>query len=142
MTKKITKKDVLNAVRTLVNEDTVVNLDADTVVTGDDVINYIDVTIEQMEKKNERANARAAEKRAEGDELRNAVEATLSDEPIVINDIFDKVSDIEGVTKGKIVARLTQLVKAGKAHKVALKNEEGKQIMSYLAGPAPVEVEE
>ena len=97
------------------------------------LIEFIDTQVEQIEAKAEKAKVRAAEKRAKGDELRDAVQATLTNEFQDIASIMSKVdyeSD-EELTNAKISARLTQLVKAGIVEKEQQKNEAGKKCMTY-----------
>ena len=130
---KVTKKDVLNAVKAVAENDSV---DFGT-VTAEDVINYVDVTIAQMDAKAAKAKEKAAQKKAEGDALRDTIESVLTDEYQSVNDIVNAL-DNEEITKAKVIARLTALIKAGKAHKVTAKTEDGRKIMVYAVGAAPV----
>ena len=72
----------------------------------------------------------AAEKKAEGDALRDAVQAVLTEEYQTINDIASQVEG-EEITKAKITARLTSLVKNGLAEKADVKTEDGKTVKAY-----------
>lgn len=122
-TVKITKAMVLNSLKetyTGVADETVIGE-----VTAADVKNYIDKAIEQLEKKAATAKAKAAEKKAEGDELRAAVLEALTDEFATREDIFAKI-DGEDITVAKVGARLTQLVNAGEAIKDTVKVEDSK----------------
>ena len=66
-----------------------------------------------------------------GDALREAVQAVLTSEFQTIDEITEKVEG-EEVTKAKVTARLTQLVKAEIAEKTDVKNEEtGKTVKAY-----------
>lgn len=136
MEKKITKAQVLKAVAALVKADAEVRVD-DVVVTGADVAAYVNTTLDQLTAKAVKAKERAAEKRAEGDALRDAVEAALTDEYQIISDIAAKV-DAEDITNAKVSARLTQLVRVGKAHKTQVKVD-NRKLTAYAAGPAPAE---
>ena len=136
MTKKVTKKDVLAAVATLAAE---VTLDNGVVVTAEDIVNYCNSTVDQINKKNEKAKERAAEKRAAGDELANTIADMLSDEFKTIPDIVAALDD-EEITAGKVTARLTQLVKADRAHKSKVKVGD-RTLTGYAAGPAPADAE-
>ena len=133
-TVKVTKKDVLNAINTLVageNEDAV--LVEDSLVTVADVKAYVATTLAQLDKKAASAAAKSAAKKAAGDELRAAVEAVLTDELQTNADILAKIEG-EDLTPNKITARLTQLVNAGVAVKEKIKVD-GKEKMAYkLAG--------
>ena len=131
---KVTKKDVLNAIATLIAEDVAVEVGEKT-VTSADIKDYIDTTIAQIDAKAAKAKERAAEKKTDGDELRAAVEAVLTDEYQTIGDITEKIEG-EDVTKSKVTARLTQLVRANVAHKTKIKTD-GRELVAYAAGPAP-----
>lgn len=95
----------------------------------DEMIEFIDAQVEALAKKAEKAKERAAAKKVEGDELREVVRAILTDELQAIDDI---VAQIEGedVTKAKVTARLTQLVKAELAEKDQIKVGDRK-VMAY-----------
>lgn len=96
-----------------------------------EMVEFIDVQLEQLAKKAEKAKERAATKKAEGDELRAAVKACLTDEFQPIDEIVAKIAG-EDVTKAKVTARLTQLVKAEEAVKEQIKVGERK-VMGYKA---------
>lgn len=138
MEKKITKKDVLVALKEMVADDAKVTVNGN-VVTAEDVFAYVDTTLAQLAAKAAKAKERAAEKKVEGDALRDAVLAVLTDEYQPIADIAAKV-EFEDVTPAKVTARLTQLVKADLANKTQIKVGDRK-VMGYAAGPAP-EVED
>ena len=137
--KKITKKVVLEAIRKVAED----GIDFGAEVTADDVIAYVDTTIAQLDAKTVKAKERTAKKKAEGDELRAAVKAVLTDELQTIDAIVAKVeadNDFEELTKSKVTARLTQLVKANEIHKEQVKAGDRK-VMAYALGAA-VEDEE
>jgi hypothetical protein len=136
---KVTKRDVLAAVR-LVAENGAVDFGA---VSADDVIAYVDTTIAQLDAKAAKAKERATKNKAEGDELRAIVESVLTDELQTIDAITTAVQAIEGyndITKSKVTARLTQIVKAGLGHKGQVKDG-GRKVMAYAIG-APAETDE
>ena len=95
-----------------------------------ELIDFLDTQINAIDTKAEKAKARNAEKKANGDELRDAVQSILTDELQTIDAI---VAQIEGeeVTKAKITARLTSLVKNGIATKEEVKDEEGRKLKAY-----------
>ena len=130
--KKITKRTVLEAIKAVAAD-----VDFGEGVTSEDVIAYVDTTIEQLDNKAKKAAERAAERKAKGDELRDAVAAVLTDEYKTIADITAEV-DFEDITPAKITARLTQLVKANLAHKTKV-DAGGRKVNGYAAGPAPAE---
>ena len=138
-TVKVTKKDVLNAIATVITEDFEVKV-GDVTVTAEDVNAYIEKTIDQLNAKNEKAKARAAEKKADGDELRAKIEAILTDEYQTGDQITAALNDPE-ITKAKVTARLTQLVKSEKAIKTTVKVD-NRKIMAYALPTAEVPVEE
>lgn len=108
---KVTKRDYFKAIRNYVD-----GTDAELVYPVEDVLAFIDTAIAQIDTKAEKEKARAAEKKAEGDALRETVLAAVTDEFATVDAILDKVYDAtndEEITKSKVVARLTQLVKAG-----------------------------
>lgn len=133
-TVKVTKKDVLSAIATVITEDFNVQV-GEVTVTAEDVNDYIAKTIDQLNAKNEKARERAAEKKADGDELRAKIEALLTEDFQTGDEITAALNDPE-ITKAKVTARLTQLVKANKAFKATVKTEDGRKIMAYSNTPA------
>ena len=91
----------------------------------------VNVPASKKAKKAEKAKERAATKKAEGDELRAVVKSVLTDEFQAIDDIVAQIAG-EDVTKAKVTARLTQLVKAEEAVKEQIKVGERK-VMGYKA---------
>lgn len=121
---KITKKDYFAAIRGMIEGIEMVGE-----IPADKVIEFIDTQVAQIDAKAAKAKERAAEKKAEGDELRAVVASTLTDEFQTADDILAQI-DGEDVTKGKIVNRLTQLIKIGTATKEQVKID-GRKIMAY-----------
>lgn len=115
--KKMTKRDYFEAIKEIVAENT-------------ELVEFCDKQIEQLDKKAEKAKARAAERKVEGDELRDTIENLLTEEYQIIDDVLAQL-DNEEITKAKVVARLTQLVKNGLAEKAEVKTEDGKKVMAY-----------
>ena len=120
--KKVTKKEYYVMLKEVVENSNSEN--------KDELVEFIEKQITLLDNKAAKAKERAAEKRAEGDELRALVEATLTDEYQTIADITQQI-DNEDVTKAKVTARLTQLVKDGLAVKEEAKTEDGKKVMVY-----------
>lgn len=120
--KKVTKKEYYVMLKEVVEKSNSEN--------KDELVEFIEKQITLLDNKAIKAKERAAEKRAEGDELRALVEATLTDEYQTIADITEQI-DNEDVTKAKVTARLTQLVKDGLAVKEEAKTEDGKKVMVY-----------
>lgn len=102
----------------------------------DEYIDFCQNEIALLDKKAAKAKETAAKKRAEGDELTDAVRAALSNEQL--EPIADIAARIEGedVTVSKVTYRLTQLVKNGEAEKgeISIPGGEGvkaRKIMGY-----------
>ena len=122
MEKKTTKRDYYEMLKEIV-------LNAN-VEGATELVEFIDKQVSLIDSKAEKAKARNAEKKANGDELREAVQNVLTDEFQTIDAI---VSQIEGeeITKAKITARLTSLVKNGIAEKEDVKDDEGRKLKAY-----------
>lgn len=84
-----------------------------------------------VEAKKVKAKERAAAKKAEGDELRGLVEGVLTSEFQSADALLLALNEVEDLTKAKVVARLTQLCKAGVAEKEQIKGEDGAKRMYY-----------
>ena len=119
---KITKVDMFNAIA-----DFIADTDWE---RKDEAIEFIEKQIDQLKAKAEKAKSRAEEKKIEGDELREAVANALTNEPQTIDAITAIVAESFDVTKAKVTARLTQLVKLGEATKEQVKID-GRKIMVY-----------
>lgn len=95
----------------------------------DEMVAFLDEQIASLAAKAEKAKERAAARKAEGDELRAVVKSVLTDEAQTIDAI---VAQIEGedVSKAKVTARLSQLVKADEAVKEMV-SVEGRKLTAY-----------
>ena len=122
MEKKMTKRDC-----NVIIKDIVLASDCE---DKDDLIKFLDNEIEILDRKAEKAKERAAQKRAEGDELRALVQSKLTNDYQTIKEICSTIED-EEITKAKVVARLTQLVKEGIAEKEDVKTEDNKKVKAY-----------
>ena len=128
MEKKITKAMVLSAIEGYFTEmDETQEING---VTVADIVEYAAKTKEQLAAKAAKAKEKQAEKKTAGDELRNIVQAVLTDEYQVIADITAQV-DVEDITPSKVTARLSQLVKAGIAEKEDVKTADGIKVKGY-----------
>lgn len=96
----------------------------------EEMIEFINKQIELLEAKAEKAKERAAKTKAEGDALRDAVEALLTGEFQSADEITAQLEG-EDITKAKVVARLTQLVRAEIADKEQMKDSSGRKVMFY-----------
>lgn len=129
---KVTKKDWYAQIRAVV--------EASDNEQKEGILGFIDHEVELLEAKAAKAAERAASKKADGDELRNAVQAVLTDDLQTIDAITAQI-DGEDVTKAKVTARLTQLVKAGVAAKDMVKTEDGRKVTAYKLGSGDIEDE-
>lgn len=127
---KITKKDWYAQIRAVV--------EASDNEQKEGILGFIDHEVELLETKAAKAAERAASKKADGDELRNAVQAVLTDELQTIDAITAQIEG-EEITKAKVTARLTQLVKAEVAVKDMVKTEDGRKVTAYKLGSGDVE---
>ena len=119
---KVTKRERYESIKALVEAvGAVEGIDTDGIVA------FCDKEIAALDTRAEKAKERAAEKRAEGDELQAAVLAALTDEPASRQEVTDRIEG-EDVTLAKVGYRLTALVKQGLAVKeeIAVTGEDGK----------------
>lgn len=125
----MTKKDWYGEIRKIVETSEVVE---DEIKNG--ALEFIDSQVQALEAKAIKAQADAEKKKAEGDELREAVFKVLTNELQTIEQITDQVAaaveDVE-VSKAKVTARLTQLVKLEKVGKAMVKTEDGRRVTAY-----------
>lgn len=121
---KMTKVDWYAEIRKIVEAADVEN--------KEDALDFIDRQVELLKAKAVKAAENAAKKKADGDALRDAVYAVLTDELQSIEQITEQVA-VDGVevTKAKVTARLTQLVKAQMAAKDMIKTEDGRKVTAY-----------
>ena len=130
---KMTKRNVYEA---LINYATtgVMSYDGNE-VTAEALAAFAENEIALLDKKAVKAKERAATKKAEGDELTEAVRAAMSTEDF--EPIADIAARIEGedVTVAKVQYRLTQLVKNGEAEKeqITVSGGEGQKVRKIMA---------
>lgn len=127
-TTKVTKRQVLEALTAAILDGNV-TLDSDT-VTVEDLQEYCQTTIEQLDAKAAKAKEKAAEKKAANDELKATVAGLLANEFQTAESIVNQIGD-ENVTKAKVVNRLAALVKDGVAVKEEVKQEDKTKKMMY-----------
>ena len=121
-TVKVTKRERYESIKALVEA-----VGAVEGIDTDGIMAFCDKEIATLDTRAEKAKERAAEKRAEGDELQAAVLAALTDEPASRQEVTDRIEG-EDVTLAKVGYRLTALVKQGLAVKeeIAVTGEDGK----------------
>ena len=129
--KKFTNKDMFSTIKALLKGD---DIDA-TAPSDAELVEWCDKQIEILDRKTDRAREKAAEKKAAGDELQEKIYSILADadREMTADDILE-VIDIESVSKQKIVARLSNLVKAGRVNKDEIRVADSKnRRMAYAA---------
>ena len=117
---KITKREMFEAIKGLAESGALHMVDFNEAISDEAVAEFCANEIALLDKKAVKAKERAAQKRAEGDELTDAVRAAMSTEDFEpIAEIAARI-DGEDVTVAKVTYRLTQLVKNGEAEKTEL----------------------
>lgn len=109
----------------------------------EDLAGVIEHEIELLDNKAAKAKATAAKKKVEGDALRDAVQAVLTDELQTIDAITAQIEG-EEVSKSKVQYRLNALVANGLAEKTQITVGEGeakRKLMAYRAAAAEAETE-
>ena len=130
MATKTTKREYFTMLREIV-EGMIENETVPAVENPTELIEFIDKSILELDKKTEKAKERA-EKKKETDELLLKVEGALTDTFRSAEQIMEDLEDVEGLTKQKVVARLTKLVNADRAQKKTIK-EDKRKIMGYAS---------
>lgn len=122
--KKVTKRENLEAIIEIINASDAEN--------AEELAAVIEKIIEQDAKKAAKAKERAAEKKAEGDELRAQIQGLITTEYQTADAIVEQIGDPE-VTKAKVVNRIGQLVKLGIVQKDEVKIGDNKRMAYKLA---------
>lgn len=118
---KITKKEYFENILQIIN-----TIDAD---NKNDLIDFINHEIELIESKAAKAKERAEKNKQQSDELTVKIENKLSADWQTSDDITTAINE-EDVTRSKVIARLSQLVKNGKVEKQQGKIE-NRKVMTY-----------
>ena len=105
-------------------------VEASDVENKEDILKFIQSSIETLENRKRAAQERAEKKKNEPDELADAVKAVLSGELQTADDIAAQIEG-EDVTKQKVVARLTKMVNAGTVRKDSVKTDDKRKVMGY-----------
>ena len=105
-------------------------VEASDVENKEDILKFIQGSIETLENRKRAAQERAEKKKSEPDELAEAVKAVLSEELQTADDIAAQIEG-EDVTKQKVVARLTKMVNAGTVRKDSVKTDDKRKVMGY-----------
>jgi hypothetical protein len=121
-TMKVTKKDNFTAIAAILTD-----------AGRDDLVAVMNHEIELLDAKAAKAKAAAAQKKTDGDALRDAVAAVLTSDLCTIADITAKV-DGDDVTTAKVQFRLNALVANGVATKEQVTVGDGsskRKLMAY-----------
>lgn len=102
---------------------------AELVADHPELVDFCNDEIAKLDAKAEKAKAKAAEKKAAGDELYAAVVSVLTNEPQTAEDVLAQIEG-EDLSVAKIRARLSQAAKNGVANKETIKVE-GKAKVHY-----------
>lgn len=122
---KMTKAMYFAKLREMVEENWTEDKDKD------ELLGFIDNELAILEKRKAAASERAAKKRAESDALTDKIYEALGDEPMTIDEILEAVAEgDESITRNKVTARLSKLVKAEKVAKESIKID-GNKRMAY-----------
>ena len=105
-------------------------VEASDVENKEDILKFIQGSIETLENRKKAAQERAEKKKNEPDELAEAIKAVLSEELQTADDIAAQIEG-EDVTKQKVVARLTKMVNAGIVRKDSVKTDDKRKVMGY-----------
>lgn len=105
-------------------------VEASDVENKEDILKFIQGSIETLENRKRAAQERAEKKKTEPDELSDAVKAVLTNELQTADAIAAQIEG-EDVTKQKIVSRLTKMVNAGTVRKDTVKTEDKRKVMGY-----------
>ena len=124
--KKITKRTVYETLIKVANGE-----DFTQYITAEDLRAFAENEIGLLDKRADRSKAKAAEKKAEGDALRDVVQSVLTDEYQTIADVAAQIEG-EDITVGKVRNRLSELVRLGAAEKNQVEMEvDGKKKTVY-----------
>ena len=87
----------------------------DGTIDGDEMAEFAEKKLAQLDRRNATAKVRAEKKRAENDALLDTVAQYVGEEPKSREDITEAMiaDGYEGITVGKVTSRLSKLVKNG-----------------------------
>ena len=123
---KVTEAMVLTALAAIA-ADVELEVGEDVVtVTAEDIQTFASKKLAALERKKALAREKAAEKRAEGDKLGKVVESVLTNEFQTADEVLAAVLEVwdgeeADATRQKVIYRLSNLVKLGRAEKTDVK---------------------
>ena len=122
---RITKTEMFEGIKATLTD----NFEIDEV---QEYVEFLDKEIAAIAARAEKEKARRAAKKAEGDELKDAVKGVIGVEPTTADEIAEKlIEEFPEVTKAKVTYRASALVKDGEIFKVTIKTEDGKKAVAY-----------
>lgn len=121
------KRDVLNALKTITFFDEITV--GETVVTPEDIKEFIDSSIETLDKRAAATHKRQEARRQAGDELRAQIKAVIDETPKTIAEIMAALDNPE-ITNAMVISRLGQLCKLQEIFKSDVKVN-GRNIKAY-----------
>ena len=122
---RITKTEMFEGIKATLTD----NFEIDEV---QEYVEFLDKEIAAIAARAEKEKARRAAKKAEGDELKDAVKGVIGAEPTTADEIAEKlIEEFPEVTKAKVTYRASALVKDGEIFKVTIKTEDGKKAVAY-----------
>lgn len=122
---RITKTEMFEGIKATLTD----NFEIDEV---QEYVEFLDKEIAAIAARAEKEKARRAAKKAEGDELKDAVKGAIGAEPTTADEIAEKlIEEFPEVTKAKVTYRASALVKDGEIFKVTIKTEDGKKAVAY-----------
>lgn len=134
-TPTITKKTKFLAVLDMIDAAEAAGVEFSETVPADMMRAFVEAEVAALDKKAASAQKRAAEKKVEGDALRDRVESYLTDEPQTVATITNAINDPD-VSSQMVVSRLSQLIKVGRVVKEEIKvasNTEGGKSRTLVA---------
>ena len=105
MNTRITDKDIFTAIKTSVENEAPIEIDAEVLLA------WATKKLDQLEHRKEKARERAQAKKAESDTLTDAILKVLTDEPMLLSDIAAAIEG-EDITVSKVAYRLNKLAGA------------------------------
>jgi hypothetical protein len=115
--KKTTKKEYFGMVKEVIEASEVEN--------KEELVAFVEAQVTELDKRAEKAKERNEKKKAESDELTEKIFSKLTEEYQFVDDIVAQLEDVEGISKAKVVARLTKLFAAGRVNKDKIAPAEG-----------------
>ena len=99
--------------------------------------------VEQLDRRNEKAKERKAQKAKESDAMREAIAALLTENLQTAAELTSQLEDTyPEISRAKVTARMKLLIEEGIAGKMQVKTEDGRRVMAYCVASALPATEE